>query len=165
MQTTSITDEQVAEVAQTVFGTMLSLLAEPYPGLPSDLTAFQVAGMIHITGAWHGTVLLLCNEPFSRRTAAVMLDVPEENATLADTHDAIAELVNIIGGGVKSILPGPSTLSLPTVTQGSDFHLHVHWTEQIAEAYLACEGEPLQVRVLEGSGDLKSVTARPSGSA
>jgi chemotaxis protein CheX len=159
MQATSISDEQVVEVAQTVFGTMLSLSAEPFTGHPSDLGSFQVAGMIHITGGWHGTVLLLCNEQLSRRAASIMLDVSEASATMADTHDVIAELVNIIGGGIKSLLPGPSTLSLPTVTQGSDFHLHVHWTEQVAAGALVCDGEPLQVRVLEGTGDLKPVTS------
>ncbi len=40
----------------------------------------------------------------------------------------VAELTNIVGGGIKSLLPSPSVLSLPTVTQGTDFHLHVHWS-------------------------------------
>ena len=165
MQATSISDEQVVEVAQTVVGTMLSLTAESCVGLPADLGSFQVAGMIHITGGWNGTVLLLCNELFAQRAASIMLDIPAEEATMADTHDAVAELVNIIGGSIKSIVQGPSSLSLPTVTQGSDFCLHVHWTEQVAAGSLVCDGEPIQVRVLEGTGDLKPVSTCASGSA
>jgi chemotaxis protein CheX len=161
MQATSISDQQVAEVVQTVFDTMLNLPTVHAPGQPPSVRSFEVAGMIHITGGWNGTVLLLCNEAIATRAASIMLDVPQENATLADNHDAIAELTNIIGGGVKSVLPGPSALSLPTVTQGSDFHLHVHWTEQVAQADLTCDGEALQVRVLEGTGDLKLVSTSP----
>ncbi len=159
MQTTSISSDDVVEVAENVFSMMLSFPAQSVAAVPSALGSFEVAGMVHITGAWSGTVMLLCDEGFARRAASVMLDVPEEQSTLADIHDAVAELSNIIGGGIKSLLPSPSALSLPTVTQGSDFHLHVHWTLQVARADLLCDEQRIQIRVLEGTGDLKDIDA------
>ncbi|TIC83622.1 chemotaxis protein CheX [Nocardioides sp. GY 10113] len=42
-------------------------------------------------------------------------DEPLDDADLAD---AVGELVNMVGGSLKSILPGPSALSLPTVAAG-----------------------------------------------
>jgi len=35
-----------------------------------------------------------------------------------DVADAVGELVNMIGGNVKSLMPGPSVLSLPVVAAG-----------------------------------------------
>ena len=37
----------------------------------------------------------------------------------ADIADALGEIANVIGGNLKSTLPGPSLLSLPVVTTGS----------------------------------------------
>jgi chemotaxis protein CheX len=165
MQTTSISGEQVVEVAESVFSTMLSLSTQPGPSPSVARGSYEVAGVIHITGTWNGTVLLLCSEPFGRRAASIMLDSPLEQVTLADVHDVVAELTNIIGGGIKSVLPSPSALSLPTVVQGSDFHMHVHWTQEVAHGELTCDGESLQVRVLESSCELKPVEIRRSGSA
>jgi len=160
MQTTSISSEEVVEVAENVFNTMLSLSAHSVSSVPTALGSFEVAGMIHITGAWNGTILLLCDEQFARHAACTMLDVPAEQATMADIHDAVAELSNIIGGGINGLLPSPSALSLPTVTQGSDFHMHVHWTQQVARGDLECEGNRIQIRVLEGTGDLKDIDSK-----
>ena len=36
----------------------------------------------------------------------------------ADVTDAVGELVNIIGGSVKSLMPQPTVLSLPSVRTG-----------------------------------------------
>lgn len=71
--------------------------------------------LIHITGDWSGIVTLEMALEAARTAAHVMLETdqvaPEEVA------DAVGELVNIIGGNLKSLLPSPSRLSLPTVSQ------------------------------------------------
>ncbi len=162
MPATYLSNEQVTEVAESVCSTMLNLPVRPCVQPAADWGSFQVAGTVHITGQWNGTVLLLCSEPFGRRAASAMLDVPEDSATLADIHDAVAELTNIVGGGIKSLLPGPSALSMPTVTQGSDFHLHVHWTQPVGHADLVNDEEPLQVRVLEAIIDLPAAAENVS---
>ena len=45
--------------------------------------------------------------------------------TVADQQDVASELVNMIGGNLKSLLPGPSFLSLPTIVSGREFGLQV----------------------------------------
>jgi chemotaxis protein CheX len=76
-----------------------------------------------------------------------MLETPEWSLSQADLKDALAELCNIVGGGVKSILPGPSSLSLPKVSAGPqpppDPHLRL-----AAHVCFACDGHPADVRVL-----------------
>jgi chemotaxis protein CheX len=49
-----------------------------------------------------------------------MLALEESDGAVsdADVADAVGELVNMIGGNVKSLMPGPSALSLPVVAAG-----------------------------------------------
>ena len=41
------------------------------------------------------------------------------DVTEVDQQDVASELVNMIGGNLKSLLPGPSFLSLPTIVSGA----------------------------------------------
>lgn len=49
----------------------------------------------------------------------------------SDVADALGEFVNIVGGNIKSALPGPIALSLPLVALGRTEGLIVSvWSEQ-----------------------------------
>ena len=48
-----------------------------------------------------------------------MFDVEIEEVSPADVLDAVGELVNIVGGNLKGMLPSPTGLSLPSVTDGA----------------------------------------------
>ena len=50
--------------------------------------------------------------------AMLGLDPGDGPRPAEDVADAVGELVNMIGGNVKSLMPGPSTLSLPLVRAG-----------------------------------------------
>ena len=148
---TAISDEQLVEVVDSVFGAMLGL---PITRQSDESTVHgspQLAAQVQIAGAWNGTVLVVCSEPFGRRAASLMLGVAPTSVKLADVHDAVAELVNIIGGGIKSVLPGPSTLSLPTVTCGSHYTVHMPRTLQAARIEFTCADEPVQLRLLQAA--------------
>ncbi|QCC78154.1 chemotaxis protein CheX [Nocardioides daphniae] len=59
------------------------------------------------------------------------MDPDADEPSEADVVDAVGELVNMVGGNVKSLVPGPSQLSLPLVAtgqfaHGSDQHEIVH---------------------------------------
>jgi chemotaxis protein CheX len=144
----AISPQSIVEVIESVFSAMLYLPVVQVRDESAVRNCPQLAAHIHIAGAWNGTVLLVCSERFGRRAAAVMLDAAPADVTLGDLHDAVAELANIVGGGIKSLLPGPSTLSLPTVTCGSHFNVHIPRTRQLARLEFTSENEPIQVRLL-----------------
>ncbi len=151
MQATLISQEQLYELVETIWGSMLSLPVAPAGG---DFFVRDAAGLtasVQITGAWHGCVLLLPTESFARRATAIMLDQPEAELQQVDLLDAVAELCNMIGGGVKSLVPGPSTLSLPSVMQGTQFALRMPKTHLAAQLAFTCDSQPMEVRVLEGA--------------
>jgi chemotaxis protein CheX len=64
--------------------------------------------------------------------------------------DALGELTNIISGNIKSLLPEPSSLSLPAVAEGSDCYFRVIGTRVMQKLGFVFEGEPFQVTIVEG---------------
>ncbi|MDQ6523509.1 chemotaxis protein CheX [Nocardioides sp. LHD-245] len=84
---------------------------------PFDAAAWSAATTI--SGGWHGVVTVELDEALARLLTGRMLALTDdETATDSDVADAVGELVNMVGGNVKSLMPGPSTLSLPAVAAG-----------------------------------------------
>lgn len=97
----------------------LSVLGEEVQcDIPVPAVAPAVTSCVHITGEWDGAVTVGCSRELARSITEAMFGMDDGEAQAADIEDAIGELVNIIGGGLKSMLPGTSMLSLPTVTEG-----------------------------------------------
>ena len=74
---------------------------------------------VSITGASRGTVLVELSAAAALGVARGMLGLAEgDSPDHGELTDAVGELVNVVGGNVKSLLPGPSALSLPLVAGG-----------------------------------------------
>jgi chemotaxis protein CheX len=83
---------------------------------PSSLTGvILVQGAVQIDGPWSGTVTVACSQRLATMITAQMFEVAPAEASHDDIIDAVGEIANMIGGNVKALLPGPSTLSLPRV--------------------------------------------------
>jgi chemotaxis protein CheX len=139
------TDECVLEqVAQSVFSTMLNIdltrVEQPVPPHAELLLA-----TVQIAGKWTGSVVLALSSDIARASAANMLQLAVDDVTPGDQQDAAAELVNMIGGNVKGLLPGPSFLSLPTIVTGREFGQQIHDAEIIENVTLTSESGTLQV--------------------
>jgi chemotaxis protein CheX len=82
-----------------------------------------VVSFIGLAGSWAGAGSLACSPSMACRICSQMLLT--ENAAVDDeVLDAVAELTNMIIGGVKTDLEpdlGPLGLSLPTVVYGRNF--------------------------------------------
>jgi chemotaxis protein CheX len=103
-----------------VFSTMLGI--EIGPGVveaenPSVIPDAGIVAIVGIAGAVSGNVCLRIGNSLSCRLASALL-MTEFDAVDADVLDAIAEMSNMIVGGLKTDLEdryGPMGLSLPTV--------------------------------------------------
>lgn len=80
---------------------------------------------VHITGAWRGTVVLVLPKAVAQNAAAGMFAMDATAMTSLHVHDAVGELVNMIGGNLKALLPPPCFLSLPSVTHGQDVEMNI----------------------------------------
>jgi chemotaxis protein CheX len=156
MITTVIAEDQLWELVESIWGAMLGLpvLRNPHDGLTQGERA-SIA-RIDIRGAFCGSVIFLTTEQFARRAAATMLALSECSVAPDDTEDTIVELCNILGGGIKGLLPGPSSLTLPSlILNGSPAARLLH-APVIASLCFTCDEQPLEVRVIEARGDLES---------
>ena len=93
------------------------------------------------------SVILGVSDGAAGAATSAMLMMPVQDITETDARDVVAELANMIGGNLKSVLPGPLFLSLPTVVAGRDLGLQVPGAELIEDVSLCCEAGGLRVRL------------------
>jgi chemotaxis protein CheX len=125
----------VLAAIEQVWGSMLFASAEPWP---ADLPAVFETGVqaqIELRGDWNGRLVLTCDSDVATQIAGAMLGLgPDEELPELDVHDAVGEVLNVVGGSVKGALTGSSALGLPGVTgttevPGRDESFVVSWGE------------------------------------
>ena len=110
-----------------VFETMLSLKAAPAAEFAAgQLSGERVSGSVGLAGETvTGSVYLHVSSPFAVQATAAMLGMaPEEITGVAEVNDVIAEVTNMIGGGLKSWLcdaGAKCVLTTPAVIRGTSF--------------------------------------------
>jgi chemotaxis protein CheX len=111
--------DDVSMVVEEVWSTFLGTEDPLVPGPPGEL-AVGWSAAVTVSGEWEGMVSVELPAGVAEEVTRRMLGLPEgpEQAEDADVADAVGELVNMIGGNVKSLMPGPSVLSLPVVAAG-----------------------------------------------
>nr|BFE61272.1 hypothetical protein GCM10020063_057980 [Dactylosporangium thailandense] len=124
--------------------------AEPLPAA-AFAEPFDVTAGVSIAGAWHGHVILRSRVDGAAAMAAAMLEMPTGSVRLEDIVDAAGELMNIIAGNVKSLLPQPSIVALPQVVLGE---ADVVWPGSVASCELRTGFEEwaVQLSVMEIDG-------------
>ncbi len=126
-----------------------SVLGDDEPLVPttSELTGERVTGCVHISGGWAGSVLFSCSQETAERVAGALFGMEQPEVSDSEIVDAIGELTNVVGGTIKSILPGPSKLSLPSVISGTGYSMAIPNARQVAEKRLVSQGEVVVVSV------------------
>jgi chemotaxis protein CheX len=143
---------QVIEAIETIWSTMLGLSAEAQPNAPAMLDPIRpnvYTCCIQISGKWEGAVTVECSNTLARRIAAIMFSSDPLEVNSEQVMDALGEMTNMVGGNIKSLLPEPSRLSMPSVTKGSDYIFTVAGGRSLARLTFQCDGKPFQVAVIE----------------
>jgi CheY-specific phosphatase CheX len=108
-----------------------------------------VVSFIGIAGTWAGTGSITCSPALACRICSQML-LMDAMAVDAEVLDAVAELTNMIIGGVKTDLEtylGPLGLSLPTVVFGRNFRTRSSGPQEWIVLTFMWEAEPLTVKM------------------
>ena len=108
--TMMLTGETIAELTRDVW---TALLADPGGLLPGESVSGEMAATVEISGAWNGTVGLSCSTVAGRHAASVIFGMEDAELSAEEVADVVGELVNVVGGNIKSLLPGPTELSIP----------------------------------------------------
>ena len=106
-----------------------------------------VRAWVSVTGAWDGQVSLEMTSETAYEAAARMLG--EVAVETEDVLDAVGELVNMVGGNVKSLMPTPSVLGLPVVVEGCSGDAASPDAAERCRVDLSWQGRPLRIVVRE----------------
>jgi len=142
----------IRDIVRTVWSTQLGLELDPDPERPIPVAAPSMTAAIHISGDFLGGVRLAAGAPLVRRAAAIMFARPEQDITVDDARDALGELANIVAGNIKALLDGTSSISLPTIVDGSDYTVSTVDVRTSEELGFTLDREPLIVTVFEHAG-------------
>lgn len=143
MATTYVSE--IEQIVQMIFSTMLSMEVQSIPSDPSDSHRFL--GMIHVTGDNPVSLALSVSEELARAASANMLALAVDEVSEEDQQDVVAELTNMIGGNLKSLIPGVHYLSLPTVVEGRDLDLQIPGTTLTDDVLMQGASGTLRVRL------------------
>lgn len=151
-------EKVIEEIVQNIYSTMLNIeLIRGETPTPSD--ADQLMSSVQITGEWLGSVVLALSPELACNTAESMLGLPAGTANEDDMREVVAELANMVGGNLKSLLPGPSYLSLPSVFKANDFELQIRQALLIDDVSLHSEAGMMRVRLYAKIPRLEEATA------
>ena len=152
-----ITTDDIASIMdaiwQSLFGAELTYLGSEHA--PGPLTEGQgsLVGVVQITGVWEGSVMVECDSSLARDAAGAMFGMSGDDVGSEEVHDALGELANMAAGNIKSLLPAPAWLSLPTVTQGVELGVSIPGSPPGDSAAFESDGRHITVSVFQREGD------------
>lgn len=139
----------ITKTVLEVFDMMLGMKIEPaQASMESDLTEKRIVGSVHMAGVISGVVSIHVNYDFAASMASSMLGSTPEETGESEIKDVMSELVNIVGGNVKSFLNDSGltcVLSTPSITYGSDFTIENLNVEKYEKCLFAKDAHPLMV--------------------
>lgn len=112
--------KRMLDSARNVFSVMADIALEECHEAPGAHQENWVTALISFEGTYSGMVALHCPEPLARRTTVGLLSAAGE-VEMQDVHDAMGEVVNILGGDMKLYLDRGGKqvqLSTPSVFMG-----------------------------------------------
>jgi chemotaxis protein CheX len=138
-------EKEIKQVAEFAFSTF-DLKINPRPSQSDEILEKPVTSRIEISGGWQGAVSVIIEWDLAQRLAEIMFGCDKGEATKEEMYDAIAEMTNVIGGNIKSLLPQPSQLSLPVVDK-MEVRLGFPLSEQVSQVAFDCGTSKFKVDI------------------
>ena len=144
-------DEQSVISANAQFWEqMLAMKVEPVPMAEIFCVGTRhLLGSVELSGVWQGRIEVRIDEELAHFATAAMLMQPEDAVAEADTLDATREITNMIAGVIKSSLPRPCSMTVPTSMIEPERVCESQRTESALAVGFRHEGGDLMVRVWE----------------
>jgi chemotaxis protein CheX len=162
-QLTQITldEDEVREIVAAVTTAFVQLHAYVAPKPGDDEWAYideSWTGCICVNGAYNGAITLSCTRAFAHHAARGMFGAEAGELSDEFARDALAELTNVVGGNIKSLLSqitaSTCSLSLPTVSTGE---CTLPGARLVRECWCQCGDERIAVSVFEASASVTQV--------
>jgi chemotaxis protein CheX len=115
----------IVDATKEVFSTMVMMdPSDEYP-LQEPVNRFKcsITGIVGFAGTYSGVISIHCPVSLALKITSNMLGI-ECDEVNEDLNDAVGEIANMLGGGVKQVLSKGGLdvkLSIPTVISGEDY--------------------------------------------
>ena len=143
--------EDMESVVESVFSTMMGLEARPSADSWPPLAGLMTAA-VYLTGEWRGAACIHAAPLQACAYAGRFLGTPAETAVSDDVRDVMGELANMIAGNLKCTLAPGIRVSVPSVTDGSEYSMRVCGARLICRAGFDTEDGPCWVSFISVEG-------------
>jgi chemotaxis protein CheX len=109
----SIADQRM--IAEQVFETMVDMELTPVEEHLVGTEVNAIAALLHYSGPWQGAMLIECTLGLALTFTARLMSIERPAAVDADVLDSMGELVNMVGGNLKGLMPEETCISTPKV--------------------------------------------------
>jgi chemotaxis protein CheX len=141
-------EKEIQQYTQLVCTTLLGYEVIPSPGSYDIYSGDTVSGSVQITGKWHGAILLSIPSTLVNTLTETLFSLKPGEACIEDKKDAVGELINMIGGNIKALLPQPSVLSTPLLAL-EGHQLYFPSTKMVTHCKFECTGNPFALSLFE----------------
>lgn len=141
--------EETFHIVKNIWDSILGLEIEPIEDALLNTNQHMLTGYIFIFGAWDGALSLDCSKKFADQASSIMFDIPASQLKMEDIQDTMGELANMLGGNIKSLLPQPCKLSLPSVVDGFDYRVNIPGSQCISTVSFKSQREPLRISLFK----------------
>jgi chemotaxis protein CheX len=155
-----IKEEQIDALMQDVWSSLSTMPIVRTPARTFEEGTRLLTGCVQITGGWWSAVSVQCSLAFARGAASSLFGLEASALTDAEAREALGELVNIVGGNLKALMPGTSQLSLPLVAEGGQ--LHFIGAELEDQVWMDCAGQPIVISVFVWGNEDEDALAQPA---
>jgi CheY-specific phosphatase CheX len=123
MQASLASPEALADqrtIAQQVFATMVDMELNPCDRHLETSESDSVVSILHYSEPSKGAMLVECSPALAFTFTARLMSIKRPSSVDADVIDAMGELVNMIGGNLKALMPEETCISAPQVLQSGE---------------------------------------------
>jgi chemotaxis protein CheX len=148
-----VSNDDISNFTKNIWSSFLGLDV-----IPAEHTTLKptdrpyVSGCVTFAGQWNGAVTIDCCMELAREAAGKMFEMEPGSVSSDEVRDALGELVNMLAGNVKTVLPDSCNISLPSVTQGTDYQISISGGEVVCRLGFKCENKAMLVTLLECNG-------------
>ncbi len=141
-------ESEIEQYNKLVWATLLGFDIQPEPGSFNLPSGEIVTGSVQVTGKWNGVISLYLSSPLVARVTEKMFSLDSGQSTPDTKKDAIGEMINMIGGNIKSMLPQPSSLSTPVFAMEGQSQ-QFPFTKKVTQCKFVCDGDPFVLSLHE----------------
>ena len=112
-----ITSEDIDQMVQELFDTMLGMPATRAEPQNADVFAGGLRGKIEINGVWSAKLDVVATMKLCADVCCNMFGTDSNSLDAEDVADALGEVTNVVGGNVKGIIDQDCNLTIPEVVK------------------------------------------------